>query len=148
MNFSSTRTRDFVVLAVALIGGGGFILQAKYDIAQKRENLQIEARAHESRLLEGIERKTLDCHVEVDSGKALGYFGDDWGVVRIFTRAASDASMESFNGVEYFYERDGDHWKLTDTASIKQPEFIYEGYRKFEQAGYIVHEEAYLRYAR
>lgn len=142
------RTRDLVVLVGVLFGGGAFLLFAQSDIARKRAVLQVQATAHEARLLDGIERSTLDLLVEVQSGKSFGYFGNDWGVVRIFTRATGDASMNSFNGVEYFYEFEGDQWMLVDTASIKRPEFIFEGHQKFQEKGHTVNEDAYLRYNR
>ena len=56
--------------------------------------------------------------------------------------------MDTFTGVEYFYAYEGTGWVLSDTARIDLPEYIYEGYRKLEEAGHEVDDEAYLRYNR
>lgn len=146
--FTTVRRRDVLVLLAVLLGGGLFYGFAQSDITMKRAMLQESAARHESDWFRDLKRADFDFIVKVDSGKSNGLFGRDWGVVRLLSRKKGDTPMDTFTGVEYFYEHDGQAWQQADTARIDLPEHIYEGYRTFEEAGYDVDSEAYLRYNR
>jgi len=138
--------RDVIITIVVILAGLAFVAYSQADITTKRTALRVFADGHERELLEGLDPADIDRLVEIDSGKSNVVFGSDWGVIRLYTRAKGDASMDSFTGVEYFYEHKDGNWNLLDTARIELPEHIYDGYRKFEEAGYDVDESAYLRY--
>jgi len=146
--FLQVRRRDVVILVVLVGSALLFFGWAQSDIITKRAVLSEKAASHEAEFFDGLTKSDFEYLVEVDSGKSNGFFGADWGVVRMYTRKKGDAPMDTFTGVEYFYEHDGDAWQLADTARIDLPEYIYEGYRKFEEQGYDVDDQAYLRYNR
>jgi len=146
--FFAFRKRDAVVGSVLIVVTVSFYTYARYDITVKRSVLEERAAQHEQELLDGLDDGAVEHLVDVESGKAYGLFGKDWGVVRVYTRRTGDAGMETFIGVEYFYEQDGTGWQLADTASMKRPEKVIEGYRRFEEAGFTVDEATYLRYNR
>lgn len=147
-DFMQIRRRDVVVLLVTIAAAVAVFGAARADIATKRTMLHEKAAAHEKEFFAGLDKSAYEHLLEVDSGKSNGVFGSDWGVVRVYSRKKGDAPMDSFTAIEYFYEHDGEGWKLADTARVDQPEEIYKGYRKFEEAGYVVNDQAYLRYNR
>lgn len=140
--------RDWIILGVfaatALAVGGA----SQFDIARKRAALEREAESRKEAFFADIDPSQSETIVEVDSGKMFGFFGKDFGVVRIYSRNKGDASMESFLGVESFHRFVDGAWTVEDTAQIKEPERIYEGYTAFRTAGYDVDDAAYTRYDR
>lgn len=146
--FLNIRPRDLVALALVVIVGGGTWAYSRWDVASKRAQLEQIATEQRADMLKGLDPEAIDVLLEVDSDKMQYLFGKDWGLIRLYTRAKGDATMETFNGVEYFYVFETGRWKQTDTARIVLPEYIYEGYQKFEAAGHTVAEAAYERYSR
>lgn len=147
-DFIQIRRRDLIVLIVTIVAAVAVFGAARADIATKRSMLREKAAAHEEEFFAGLDKSAYDHLLEVDSGKSNAVFGSDWGVVRLYSRKKGDTPMDSFTAIEYFYEHDGNGWRLADTARVDQPEDIYTGYRKFEEAGYAVDDQAYLRYNR
>ncbi|MCC6697471.1 MAG: hypothetical protein IT365_17715 [Candidatus Hydrogenedentes bacterium] len=147
-SFLQIRRRDLVVLMVATAAGLALLGYARWDIASKRAALQEEAQTHRAEFFSTSQESEYEDILETECGKSMGVLGKDWGVIRLYTRQKGDASMKSFMGVEYFYKYETSKWVLTDTARIDLPEYILEGYGKFEDAGYAVDGKAYLNFSR
>lgn len=144
----SVSRRDIIVLVSFLVTVAALFGFARLDVTQKRKELATKAEAHVAKFYEGLVPEDYEHLLEVQSDKAYSLFGKQWGVIRIYTRKKADTAMESFIGIEYFYEHGDQGWQLADTAQIKEPQYIYEAYNAFEKAGYTVDDEAYLRYNR
>lgn len=140
--------RDWIILGAFLAIAAAIGGAAQFDIARKRAALEREAQAQKEAFFADLDASQSEVLVEVESGKMLGFFGKDFGVVRLYSRATGDAAMESFLGIEYFYRFVDGAWTTDDTAQIKEPERIYEGYTAFRNAGYEVDDAAYTRYDR
>ena len=147
MDLSISR-RDLIIAGVFLVVVGGLVGWSRFDVARKHAELERRATGHVDAFYDGIDRARFEHIVEVQSDKAFAFFGQDWGVVRLYTRQRGDTAMASFVGVEYFYEYGPDGWQNTDNAQIKLPEHIYTGYEAFEEAGHEVDDEAFLRFSR
>jgi len=143
-----TSRRDLLVSVAFVLGLGLWMGYGFWDKASKRAELETVSRVQASAHLEGLEKDEFDVIEELISDKSFVFFGNDFGVLRLYIRKAEDTSMDSFIGIEYFYEYGDDGWVLRDTAQIRQPEFIYEGYRSFESHGFEVSPQAYERYNR
>lgn len=147
-SFLQVRRRDLIVLAA--IAGVVLVVAAysKREIRVKRSILTEMAESIRTDFFTGLDKIEYEHVLEIDCGKMLGFIGKDWGVVRLYTRRKDESAMESFMGVEYFYQYKEPQWIQIDTARIDLPEHIAEGYEKFEEAGFRVDEEAYLRLSR
>lgn len=146
--FFDVNRRDVTILLAILVVGGALLAYSRGDVRLKRVQLKELAAGHEREMFDGLSRSDHEVIVEVASDKSNYFFGKDWGVVRLYIRKKGDTKMDSFNGVEYFYEYGDAGWKYTDSARIVVPQEIYDGYRKFEEAGHVVDSQAYMRYNR
>jgi hypothetical protein len=142
------RRRDIQILSVLLILFLGWYGYTQYQIQELRIELEEIAAQNDADFFKGLEREKYDAILEVESGKTLGFLGRDWGVVRIYSRESGDATMETFEGIEYFYQRVGDAWTQQDSAAIREPKYIYEAYREFEATGHKVDDKAFTKYQR
>jgi len=140
--------RDAIAAGIAFVLIGLLFGYARWDVAAKRVGLEARAAEHAAEFLNGKEDTPFDHLVEVDSDKSFTLFGKDWGVVRLYMRQKDDTAMDTFIGIEHFYEYTDGQWKMVDQARIDLPEYIYEGYTKFRNAGFQVDDAAYQRYNR
>ncbi len=147
MDLSVSR-RDLIIAGVFLVVVGSVVGWSRFDVARKHAALEARASTHVDAFYEGMDRAQFEHVVDVQSDKAFAFFGEDWGVVRLYTRQRGDAAMESFLGLEHFYEYGPDGWQLTDSPQIRDPEHIVAGYQAFEDAGHEVDNEAFLRFSR
>lgn len=143
----TTNRRQLAALVGILVLLLGFVGYAQYDIANKRAQLRELAMQYADEFFTGLERSEFEYLIQVESGKLMTFFGDDWGVVRLAMRQTGDEKMETFSAIEYFHEFDGG-WRRTDTAQMREPLEIFACYGAFEDHGYTVHEDAYLRFQR
>jgi len=142
------RRRDIQILIALVVVSTTWYGYAQYEIDRHRQSLEELADEERAAFFADVDASEFDVLMSVDSGKTLGFFGEDWGLIRLSYRARGDASMESFEGVEYFYTREDESWIRRDSAGIREPRFIYEVYRQFEAEGYPVDDAAYEQYQR
>jgi len=141
-----TNRREVAIFSIAIAAFLGCLGWGRWDVATKRAPLQAKGDLLRNDLVKGHEADELSTLVEVESGKSSYFFGSEWGVIRIYLCRKSDAAMDSFTGLEYFFRYTPDGWTESDTARIELPEHIYEGYKKLENAGHRVEASAYERY--
>jgi len=147
MKFETSR-RDLVISVVFIAVVLAVVGYGYWDKASKRAALEPIALAQTARHLDGLDRDELDIIEELVCEKAFGFFGTDIGVLRLYIRKSGDTTMESFSGIEYFFDYTDQGWELRDTAQIRLPAHIYEGYKVFEDHGFEVDPTAYERYNR
>ena len=119
-----------------------------WDNSVKRAQLEEVSKIQSARHTADLDEASFDRIELLTCEKAFYFFGTDIGVLRIYVREAGDTMMNSFVGIEYFYNYGDEGWQLSDTAQIKQPEYIFEGYKIFEDHGFDVDPKAYERYNR
>ena len=142
---NSLHRRDvrqlLVITVLAVVIGGWCTL----DLKKKKALLEPMVQHCVSQLLSEDERTKLEILTEFESGREYGWFGNYWGLVRIYTRLTGDESMESFRGIEYFFRRENGAWVQKDSSSVVEPQRVFDGMAAFEKAGYTVSEEAYVQ---
>ncbi|MCC6697476.1 MAG: hypothetical protein IT365_17740 [Candidatus Hydrogenedentes bacterium] len=134
-------------VAVTLVAVGLFF--AWLGLAQY-ENVRMHRELHglADRLLDEwfatenppVNRDDFDYLAIVDSERAFKLFGRAWGVVHLYIRNKDDKNMETFKGIEYFYQRMGDQWVLLDSAGCSAKEHHIRAFDEFLAKGMDVNE--------
>lgn len=134
--------RQLIVITVLASVAAGW---STLDLKKKRALLEPMVETCVSQLLSEEDRTQLEILTEFESGREYGWFGKYWGLVRIYTRLNGDESMESFHGIEYFYQLENGAWVQKDSSSVVEPQRKFDGMAAFEKAGYTVSEAAYVQ---
>lgn len=137
---------QLIVLIFILMSILAWVLIAKNDTRSKKMALEKNVEAHVASMLADHNPDDFDVITEVIAEKSLVLMGNIWGVIRIYIREKDDTSMQSFFGLECFYDFEDDQWVQQDSASIVLPDHIIEAYKTFEAMNYEVSAEAYEKF--
>jgi hypothetical protein len=137
--------RDLIVTAVVVVLATAWVTWARMDVARLHAQLEQLADIETNKLLDGKAPDALEIARHVDCDKSNLLFGRAWGTIRLFVREKGDAAMNTCSGLEFFYTQENGAWRQTDTAAIRDPKDLIEGYKAYEAAGFAVEHEAYGR---
>ncbi len=137
---------QFVLLVVVLVTLVVWVFIANKDTYSKKQALEKNVEGHVASMLADQNPDDYDVISEVIAEKTLVLMGNIWGVIRIYVREKDDSSMQSFVGLEFFYNYEDDLWVQQDSASIVLPDHKVEAYRTFEAMKYEVAAEAYEKF--
>jgi hypothetical protein len=136
INFK-TSPRDIAISIALLVGLVGYLVYVWMDIKSNRALLETQVVTLVEDFYKGLSKEEFEWLAEVQSGKSNYIFGNDWGVIRFYSRKKGDMEMNSFIGLERFYELKSGAWSETDFAKMDRPEHIYDGYQYFEEHGHV-----------
>ena len=140
------QRRDIRILIGVIVIGLGIYGFTIYDTNRLQSELETFVEQERSAYFKDLNPEEFDVITRVESGKTLAFTGKVWGVIRIYTRKKDDTTMESFEGIEFFYVHENGAWVRQDSAAMREPTYIYEAYRDYVRDGYEVDDEAFVRY--
>jgi hypothetical protein len=143
-----TSPRDIAITIALLAGLVAYFAYTWTDIQGNRALLESQVTPLVDEFYKGLNQDEHEWLADVQSGKTNYIFGKDWGVIRFYSRKKGDVEMNSFIGLERFFDLTDGAWRETDFAKMSHPDHIYNAYQYFEDHGHGVSDEAYKKYSR